>query len=290
MRILFLVNPVSGNGKYRLFEKALKKQVPFLKDTASWNIHYTICQGDACKVAFNSKDDYDVIVAVGGDGTVNEVASSMMNCDKLMGIIPVGSGNGLARHLKIPVNIKKSMDIIRNRRFIEMDAIEVNSNFCFNVCGVGFDAQVAHRFAGSGKRGFFKYIALTIREFIAYRPKKCFLEINGSQIELKPFLISIANSSQYGNNAFIAPGADVCDGKLDVCVLERFPWYASVIIAFHLFNGSLEKSKYFKKWQAAYCRLSFFEDVYGHIDGEPHIFPSISEFRIRKSVLRLIIP
>jgi diacylglycerol kinase (ATP) len=163
------------------------------------------------------------IAAVGGDGTVNEVGRALVHSEAVLAIIPVGSGNGLARHLGIPVGLKKGIKALNHAYPIVIDTGKINDKIFLGVAGIGFDAHIAHKFALFGKRGFFSYCQVASREFSLYAPQSYFITIDGKQITKKAFILTFANSSQYGNNFLIAPKARVSDGYLDLVIIDDIP-------------------------------------------------------------------
>lgn len=271
-KILFIINPKSGTkGKHDipgLIEKHLDHEI-YEHD----NI-FTQYAGEAIELSAKHKDNYHMIVAVGGDGTINEVASPLVNSNTILGIIPRGSGNGLARHLRIPRIPRKAIELLNQKCTVEIDTITLNDKLFLNVAGVGFDAHVAQLFADTKTRGFLSYAKLAMREILKFRSIDYELIIDGEKkIAKAPFLISIANSAQWGNNAYIAPNALISDGLMDICVLRKLPKWYYPILTYRLFSKTLTKSRYYETWQGKNVKihlLSDSEDKYMHIDGDPY--------------------
>ncbi|MBL3657981.1 diacylglycerol/lipid kinase family protein [Fulvivirga sediminis] len=271
-KALFIINPKSGTTQ--------KKGVPALLDYCldsskiSYEIFYTQYAGHGREIAEKEKNNYHMIVAVGGDGTINEIAGPLINSETTLGIIPLGSGNGLARHLKIPLNTKKAISLLNDQHSKKIDTINFNNDIFVNVAGVGFDAHIASLFAESKKRGFLSYGMLALQEIIKFKSTGYRLIIDGEEkIEKAPFLISIANSSQYGNNAHIAPGAEISDGLMDICIMQKIPFWYYPSLIFHLFNGTLTRSRYYKTWQGKEALIHLLEDAEKksiHLDGDPY--------------------
>lgn len=271
-KILFIINPKSGTGNKRNIPSLLKKYLD--RDKFSHEIMHTNYAGEATKISAENRDKYDIIVAIGGDGTINEVAGPLTNSNTVLGIIPCGSGNGLARHLKIPRNIKRAIKLLNKRCVATIDTINLDERVFLNVAGVGFDAHIAQLFANSKKRGFLSYAKLAMKEIRKFISVDYQLIIDGQEkLEKAPFLISVANSTQYGNNAHIAPNALIADGLMDVCVLRKVPaWYYPVLI-YRMFTGTLTKSKYYQTWQGKEVQIKLLNDAHGkhmHIDGDPY--------------------
>ena len=217
--VLFIVNPISGTTD----KKRIVALIPKYLSDERFDVHvaYTDHRGHAAELASEAvADGTDVVVAVGGDGTVNEVARSLVHSRTALGIIPCGSGNGLARHLYIPMNPEGAMQVLADCQIKSLDYGIINGTPFFCTCGVGFDAFVSSKFAQSGRRGLLTYIENTLKEGLKYQPDTYEMEIDGEKKQFKAFLIACANASQYGNNVYIAPHASMSDGLMDVTVME----------------------------------------------------------------------
>src|ERR1051325_8729292 len=213
--ILFIVNPISGVGRQKVIEKLIDRYLDKKKYEPS--IAYTRARAHAIALASEAaQNDFDVVVAVGGDGSVNETGKGLVGTNTGMAILPTGSGNGLARHLGIPMKLEKAMQVINEGRIMSIDTVKMNNERFFGMAGIGFDAHIGWEFARFGKRGFSSYVKFFLREFPGYRAQKYELTLDGKKIEREALLISFANGSQYGNNAAIAPNADIGDGLMDV--------------------------------------------------------------------------
>jgi YegS/Rv2252/BmrU family lipid kinase len=221
------------------------------------------------------------IFAVGGDGTINEVATAMMYSDAVLGIIPKGSGNGLARELNIPMDTRRAVDVMAGGHIITIDGCKANDRVFFTTCGVGFDAAVSHKFAGEKRRGSLTYVKNTIEEYLNYKPEVYELLIENQSIKEKAFLVACANASQYGNNAYIAPHANIQDGKMDITILSPFTPLDIAQLAFQLFTKQLEKNSKIKVIQATQLTILRQKPGMMHLDGEP----VISDVRIEVSVI-----
>ena len=209
--MLFIVNPISGKKRKAAIIAYLEKM--------GCKVVCTEYAGEAEKIAREATES--VIVAVGGDGTVNEVARGIVGTDKVLGIIPCGSGDGLALHLGISRYYKQAVKTIMNGKKIKIDSGLINGRPFFSVCGTGFDAIVSERFAKSGKRGIMNYIEIGLKTWREYKPQKHIVEIDGQSFEMDASLITVGNSSQWGNNAKITPRADIEDGYLDMTAVDR---------------------------------------------------------------------
>ncbi len=216
------------------------------------------------------RESNDLVVAVGGDGTVNEIGQSLVHTNTALGIVPLGSGNGLARHLLIPIGVRKSIEIL-NQCFVKnLDYGVVDGHPFFCTCGMGFDAFVSMKFAKDGRRGPITYIQKVLEEGLSYKPETYEISADGyEEIAYKAFLISCANASQYGNNAYIAPQASMSDGLMDVVIMEPFDLLDSPQIAIDMFSKTLDKNSKIKTFQTRHLRIHRNQPGVIHYDGEP---------------------
>jgi len=285
-KILFIINPKSGTGKQEFFLDKLSNTLDNTKFI--YDIVFTEYAGHATELSEQSIEKYDIIVAVGGDGTVNEVAKGLIGSNRIMGIVPVGSGNGLARHLRLPIRIKESILVINELNIQTIDTAILNGKYFVNVAGVGFDAHIAHLFANMGKRGPISYAKIATQEFYKYIPKKYEIIIDGNDYSEKAFLISFANSSQFGNNAYISPNAIINDGLLDFCIMKEFPKIEAGQLAVKLFNKRMDRTKYMNIVRGTNIKIKSTDDMKVHIDGEPVEMSKEIEVAINKRSLRVI--
>jgi len=269
-RILFIINPISGVGRQKLIEKYAENILD--KSSCSFDFIYTQYSRHAETIAKDSCNNYEIIVAVGGDGTINEIASGLIGSQCTMAIIPTGSGNGLARCLRIPLKLKKALALINKGIVRKIDTISCNGKCFVNVGGIGFDAEIGHLFDTAEKRGLLTYIKITLAEILYFKQKLYELSFEGKTRTIEALLISVANSTQWGNDVKIAPQARVDDGLVDICVLKKFPLFLSPIIAFRLISGTITSSKYFETFSVSNIEITQ-EDVplKYHLDGEPMI-------------------
>jgi len=228
-KVFFIINKFSGTG-YQPALIASILEAGKARDTVS-EFAFTEGPGHATALAEQAvAAGYDRVVAVGGDGTVNEVAKGLLYSDAKMGIIPKGSGNGLARHLSIPVNVNMALECLFTSQVITMDTFRVNGKLSVNGSGIGFDGYIANLFGTDKKRGLQGYTKLVLHEFMRFPEFEAVITIGGNQMKSHAFVIAIANSSQYGNNARIAPSASVCDEILNVSILKKIPPYRLSLI------------------------------------------------------------
>ena len=252
-----------------------------LKDVeeVSCEILYTSYKNHAFELAREHRDDFDTIVAVGGDGTANEVSAALVNSEACFGIIPSGSGNGLAR----------SLDNILKRRIKSIDSGQINNKHFINIAGIGFDAEVAHAFDKQKIRGFAAYFKEVVTLYTKYKAPEMTLIINDERVLINPFLLSIANSSQWGSNAFISPIARVDDGLLDICILKKFPLAVTPVLAGRLFLKSIHLSKFMDIKQVNEVKIQCDYPLKGHVDGEPIMLDNIININVLEKSIKILI-
>lgn len=267
-KIFLIINKYAGHGDGT---RAVEIVVPFLKKK-DCSVEYSFTQSHGHATALASKastEGFDLVVAIGGDGTVNEVAQGLVGTKTLMGIVPMGSGNGLARELGISMNMRKSAHTLIDGKSLHLDVCKLNEQFFLCTSGIGFDALVADKMSKSSTRGFLKYVQLVIQESIFYKPLDVRMKIDGVLIEEPVFLITFANASQFGNNAFIAPGASMTDGLIDVVVVKKFSKIWMPVFAIALFTKLIPKLPFVDCYKAKQIDLEMAGTPYYHFDGEP---------------------
>ena len=262
------MNPISGTSD--------KKDIPYLieelldKEQFDYSIRETEYAGHAYEIAKESKEQgIDIVVAVGGDGTVNEVGRALVHSNTALGIIPTGSGNGLARHLLIPMKIKGAIQVLNDCEITDLDYGIINEHPFFCTCGVGFDAFISEKFAEAGKRGPITYLENILKEGLKYEPETYEIEAENGTIKKKAFLISCANASQYGNNAYIAPQASMSDGMIDVIIMEPFDALEASQISIEMFNKTLDKNNKIKTFRSKEIKIYRKAPGVIHYDGDP---------------------
>jgi len=222
------------------------------------------------QIAKDAVGKFEMVVAVGGDGTVNEIASAIVGTGTQLGIIPFGSGNGLARFLGIPMDTVKAIKTLTTGRVEAIDSATLNGRPFFNMAGMGFDAHIAEVFSHDKKRGFITYIKSAFEEIRKYKPELYRVEIDGKMMEREAFMLSFANSSQYGNNAHISPDASVQDGLIDVCVIKQFPFWRLIEMGIRMMTKTTNKSSYLEIFRGKHVNVKRIASGPVHLDGEPH--------------------
>lgn len=287
--IAFVINPKSGSSNHKGIVSMIQKGM----DNALYSCHVleTEYAGHAVSLAARcASEGMFAVVAIGGDGTVNEVARSLTHTDTALGIIPCGSGNGLARHLQIPTTIKKAIDIINKGNVETIDYGKINNQNFFCTCGVGFDAFVSLKFAESNKRGPLTYLEKTLIEGLNYKPETYDITIDGNTEHYKAFLVACGNASQYGNNAYITPRANLKDGMLDVTILTPFTLLDVPEIALQLFTKTIDQNTNIKTRQCKEVHIHRESPGVVHFDGDPTIMGEDIEVRIIPNGLKVITP
>ena len=268
--ILFIVNPISGTMNKDLIVKDIEALID--KDRFTYRIERTAYGGHGAVLAtMAAENQVDIVVAIGGDGTVNEIARSLVNSDTALGIIPCGSGNGLARHLQIPLEYTKAIKLINDCHIHSLDYGKVNSRPFFCTCGVGFDAAVSYQFAASIRRGILSYIENMLKEILRFKPETYTIEDDSGKFSRKAFLITCANASQYGNNVYIAPEASMSDGLMDITIIEPFSAIEAPQLALQLVNGTLSSKGKIQMFRSKKLHITRSKNGVVHCDGDPFL-------------------
>ena len=287
-KVCFIVNPISGVGKQKKIEKLIKRNLNLSE--FSYEVHYTKRPKHATELSHRAVlEGAQIIVAVGGDGSVNEVAQGMIGSQVALAIIPTGSGNGFARYFDIPTDPAEAIQVINGLHDQWIDTVKINQESYIGVAGIGFDADVSLAFSTLEKRGPASYLRVILSELPNYKPQNYELVIDGKPYKEKAFLICFANSKQYGNNAFIAPNAQIDDGFLDVIIWKEFPPHAAPKLVHDLFTKHLGDSKYTQSFRCQEVILKKPMHTL-HIDGEPMDFDEDVYIRILPSSLKIITP
>ncbi len=268
------MNPISGTVSKSNICNLIEKYVD--KTRFNWSVCYTEYAGHAEEIAREASErGVDVVVAVGGDGTVNEVARGLVNTKSALAIIPCGSGNGLARHLMLPLDVKQAISVINELEIHCLDYGVIDNHPFLCTCGIGFDAFIAERFAGAGKRGMMTYLEKIFKDGLTYEAETYEYSIDdGEPVEKKAWLISCANASQYGNDAYIAPNASMKDGLLDIVVMDPVGVQNAVSVNMEMINKTLDKNSNIQTFKGKNLVIKRKSAGYVHYDGEPAMAPA----------------
>ena len=287
--ILAIINPVSGTGN--------KDKIPRLIDTVvdqennDVSIVMSEYAGHAHEIALQAvQDGIDVVVAIGGDGTVNEVGSAVCGTDTALAIIPSGSGNGLARHLRISMNASRAFQVLNNGVVGQFDYCTVNGKPFFCTCGMGFDAEVSYKFSNEGTRGFITYVKTALTEFFKYKAQDYIIDVDGNKLEERAFVIACCNAAQYGNNAYIAPRATMQDGLIDVTVMHGFNIVESPLVGARLFFRQLDKDRHVSIYRGKHVVIERKHDDIIHIDGDPVMMPARVVIENVTNGIKILVP
>ena len=290
-KIVFIVNPKAGiSPKSKVVIELLAGNIipssRFIPE-----VIFTERPGHATEIAANAiANGADIIVASGGDGTVNEVASALVDTDIPMGILPAGSGNGLARCLGISMSYALALRTIIRGNTKLMDVATVNDKLYTSIAGIGFDAFVAQKFAESSIRGMISYMQIILNEFSSYKPVTYNLTIDGEEFEKQALMIVFANSNQFGFNTKIAPDAKVDDGYLDICVVKKMPVTQLLNVGYNTMRGTLGNTGFAEYFRGKEISITNIHDPLMNIDGEPKIMNSPVSIKIKPLCLRVIVP
>ena len=290
MKFVFIVNPSPAINR-----KPTRIMEWINEIWSATGIDYEIMQttksGDGTPLARRAVENgATVVVAVGGDGTINEVAQGIINTDTALGIVPAGSGNGFARNLRIPLKPRDAIEALKSLKFRQLDAGKINNHYFFNVAGAAFDADVTHRFARTTMRGPLPYFYAAIREYFQYTPRRVVLEFDDKKIRRAPLLLSFANLPEFGNNAMIAPNARPDDGLMDLCILSPIREFGKAVKQVpRLFDGTIDEMPEMEIYQTRKVIVKRYSDGPIHTDGEALMEKAILEVEMLPGVLKLAV-
>jgi|TARA_B100000959_G_scaffold253985_1_gene285321 YegS/Rv2252/BmrU family lipid kinase len=284
MKIRFIINPVSGTGKQKGIEKLIQNNLHI-----EYDIVYTEKNGDASILSQEAIDKkIDIVVAVGGDGTVNECAKTLIGSNLSLGVIPCGSGNGFAYHLGMKKSIKKAIRQLNSCTVNTIDSCTANEEKFVNIAGMGFDAHIAKLFANNKKRGFFTYLKLILKE-LTYKPKAYKLEYDDTRKEIRAYFICFANASQYGNDFKISPNSSICDGLIDFVIVKEFPKWKIPLFLYTIAKGKAHLSKDIEFIQAKEMIIEAKSELL-HLDGEPKKLNIPITIKVHPKTLKIFSP
>ena len=275
-KVVVIINPISGAGRRRDVARLRAEQAAALVEQRRLNAEVFVTErpGHARELALAAcRRGATMFVAWGGDGTVNEVGAALVSSEASLGIVPSGSGNGLARELGIPLDPAAAFQVVFDGCARLIDAGELDGHLFFNIAGFGLDARVAHRFAEGGleRRGFVRYLELAAREVASFVPQEYDLRADGHDLRVRPLVMALANARQYGNGALIAPHAQLDDGKLDIVVVDHRPAWRVLLHAPKLFSGTVSQVPGVTMIRASTVSIFAAAALVYHVDGEPHI-------------------
>jgi len=283
MKIRFIINPISGTGKQKGIEEYITKHLE------NFEIIYTKKVGDATRISKEAANaNIDAVIAVGGDGTVNECLKGLVNTNTALGVIPCGSGNGFAYHIGMERTIEKAVKQLKNIRIEVIDSCTANGVPFVNVSGIGFDAHIANLFLTLTERGFINYVKLVLRE-LRYKAKEYTISYNNIERKVTTYMIAFANASQYGNDAKISPMADFQDGLIDFVILKEFPKWKIPFFLLKVATGKAHLSKHVEIIQCDKMTITG-EDTLLHLDGEPFKASNPIKIALLPKSLKILIP
>lgn len=280
-KVAFIINPYSAKREYQTFLDELKKKVNkpfFIISKSIEDTHYFIKE---------NLDKIDVFVAVGGDGTISTVARELINTHKVLGIYPAGSGNGFANEANFSKNIDNLIAKLKKKESKEIDTFLVNDLLSINISGAGFDGEVVKRFEKTS-RGLQNYIRTSVETFFDFSPITVTFEEKYKQYNGEYMMVDIANTRQFGNNAYIAPNANVADGLVDFILVKKFPAWYSPVFALKMFTKILENDQYIRSFSAAEVEFSLNTNTW-HIDGEYTQIPSPIRIKVLPKSLKILV-
>jgi diacylglycerol kinase (ATP) len=288
--ILFVVNPIAGHSQKEEFPDFVKRMLDH--EQFNYRIEFTQYAGHGILLGIEAANlGIDMVVAVGGDGTINEVARGLINSETTLGIIPSGSGNGLARHLNIPLNFEGALRLINSGKKSKIDTGIINGQTFVSIAGVGFDALVADLFAKDTNRGFLTYFKIVATQYQRYKPENYTIILdNRQEIKTSALFISLANSNQFGYNTTIAPEAELNDGLLDVCIVEKPNIFDMPLIINLMLLKMIHKSKFVQIFKAKNIEIKRTRNKVINIDGEPIKLEKDLIIDVNPLSLNIIIP
>ena len=290
-RLLFLVNPVSGVNQEK--KSSLSEQVAEVLDASlfDWEVAVSETPGQLFELSRAAAENgIDVVIAVGGDGTVNQIARGIFGSKTILGLVPAGSGNGLAHHLGIPTDVAKSLALISKMKVKDMDTAQMNDRLFVSIAGIGFDALVARKFARTERRGFLSYLKIVTSEYANYRPRKYKMIIDGKPVERQALFVSFANTNQFGYNTIIAPDAKIDDGLLDVCIVKKVPLTQAPQVVGLLLAKKIGTSGYVEIIKAREVKLKRNKKRAVNIDGEPVKLDKDLTIKVNPLSIKVIVP
>ncbi|MDR3048218.1 MAG: diacylglycerol kinase family lipid kinase [Bacteroidales bacterium] len=290
-KTIFILNPISGSGKKRRknIEKTIRQYIQ--NDVIEGEIWYSQYAGHATELAkIAIKENVKSVVVAGGDGSINEVAKVLVHTDTALGIIPAGSGNGLAHHLQLPFDINKALEVILLGHIKKADVLNVDGHYVFSVAGLGFDAQVAQHYKSSTRRGLLTYIRSSVFEYFKYDYEKITLQFDQQEITANVFFCLFSNANQFGYNFGIMPQAELFDNQLDIAIVPPISFFEVLKALPKVWNGKIEKISYIQYFKTNILKIIREKEGIINCDGDP--YPTGKEFCVYviPNALNIILP
>jgi diacylglycerol kinase family enzyme len=288
-KILFVINPISGDVDKSELEEALAQYC--LENKVQYQIYWTTGEDDLDKLRqVFQKDPAEAIFAAGGDGTVNLAAKLVNHTATPLGIIPVGSGNGLSKDLGIPQSIPEALTLIRAHNIKPIDTLELNNIPCFHLSDLGFNALVVARYSENDGRGPQAYLKVALQEYLSYQCHQYKIETDQETFEGDAFMITITNSNAFGSNVKINPQGIMDDGIFEICLIESFPKLAALQIMYDLYTEAINESEFTRVLPCRYATIYNYTDTFAQIDGEVVELGHRIEIKQHPQSLRIVVP
>lgn len=267
-KIRFIINPISGIGRQKKVEKTVEKFLD--KSLFNFDIAYTKEKGHATELSKEaSKNGYDIVVAVGGDGSINECALGVISTSTALGAIPTGSGNGLARFLGLPFNLEKAITSFNDYQLAQIDTATLNGHLFTSIAGIGFDGLIAQKLTKIKIRGFWGYFKSIIEEYATYDAIEYTLHMGDCVMTTRALMIAFANSNQFGYDTIVSNDAKINDGLIDVCIVKKIPVISAPLVAQNMFLKNMDKTIYIDIIRAKEITIKTKNNNFVNIDGEP---------------------
>ncbi|PSL49606.1 YegS/Rv2252/BmrU family lipid kinase [Chitinophaga niastensis] len=289
-KILFIINRKAGTDREKRLEDAIRQYLP--ADKFEVSITHLAYLGHGADLAREAvKNAVDTVVAVGGDGSINEIAQGLVGSNTAMAILPLGSGNGLARALKIPLDIGKALRLIVADKQRPIDVGYANEHLFLSNAGVGFDALIAEQFRHTKKRGLSGYAKLVLKSFNSYEPAEYNIDIDGQVLQAKAFLLTVANGNQFGYEFKLAPSASVFDGQLDICIMPPVGFFSLLPVSIYSLLGNIDKTRFMKHYTGKDITIRSKALQYLQVDGDavPLSENGVVHLRIQAQAIKVVV-
>lgn len=286
-KVWFVINPISGTSSKDIIPAIISSQLD--STIFDYEIKYTTFKGHGSEIGKEAiRNKVDIVCAVGGDGSVHDIGTTLIGTNTKLAILPVGSGNGLARHLKIPLDIKDAVRCINQNNSILMDTVKMNDAPLLGFGGFGLDALIAKRFNEDNKRGLWVYVKHVMKEFFKYHPINFTIYTNGEIKKISAVMCTVANTSEFGNGFIVSPKSDPTDGKLELVILKPFSFWKIPFVVNNYFKGKLQREALSEviSFETATIEMN---NSLGHYDGEPTVVPNKVIIEVVPKSLHIII-